>query len=86
MSWLEIFLLVYLQSLPADVLRGEVSFEEGRDDTGNGLNLLSSHDRIREFKQQLWYQAHIGQDLCDAAVTGENRDGEKTVCCNYWKI
>lgn len=48
-----IFLLVYLQSVPADVLRGEVSFEEGRDDTGNGLDLFSSHVRIREFKQQL---------------------------------
>lgn len=48
------FLLVYLHAVPADVLRCEVSFEEGRDDTGNGLNLFSSHVRIREFKQQLW--------------------------------
>lgn len=26
------------------------------------------------------------QDLCIAAVTSVNRGGEKTVCCNHWKI
>lgn len=79
---------------PADVLRGEVCIEQGCDDTRNELNLLDSHAGLRQFEQQLWYQAHAVQHLRIAAVTCNKGGGTKQkchytstrICCKGWKI
>lgn len=54
--------------------------EQGCDDTRNELNLLDSHAGLRQFEQQLWYQAHAVQHLRIAAVTCNKGGGTKQKC------
>lgn len=49
-AWYEFSVGVLGWTVPADVLRGEVSFEEGSDDISYDLNLLKTHARFRKFE------------------------------------